>query len=383
MRKSSTTQWKLFSACTPGMENILAHELSGLTDAKLECVEGGVELAGDLLDAAGLCLWARCPSGILVRLGEFKAKSLQQLYTEAKKITWSSVIHPHQDIQIRATIKGSKIQRTENAARKLELAIHDAMRGPRRQSHQRPKNTITIILRIRNDHVTLSADAAGLPLHRRGYRKATAKAPLRENLAASVLVAAGWDPQEEALADPMCGAGTFSIEAAMLAQDRAPGQTMRPAVIEWPDFPRKGWNQLKRQLEEHAPTSSPRIYASDRNQGAIRAAISNAERAGVASSIHFQQCSLGETWDDLPDGGLVVLNPPYGKRIGEKSRIHGLYTHFGKALRQRYPGWRVAVVCPEKSLAGRLAPGIQEVTRFKNGGLGVGLYLGEIPKEEP
>jgi putative N6-adenine-specific DNA methylase len=99
----------------------------------------------------------------------------------------------------------------------------------------------------------------------------------------------------------------------------------------------------------------------------------------VAKILQFRTCSLSEPWEDLPEAGLVVVNPPYGQRIGEKGKIHGLYSHFGKALRHRYPGWRIAVVCPDKSLAGRLAPGIQEITRFKNGGLPVGLYLGELP----
>ena len=234
-------------------------------------------------------------------------------------------------------------------------------------------------MRIRGPEVTLSADAVGSPLHRRGYRKATAKAPLRENLAATVLVAAGWNPEEEALADPMCGAGTFSIEAALMAQDLPPGRRLRPAVVEWPAFPRKGWAQLQRQMEASLGELSQPIFASDRDQGAIRAATSNSERAGVSRVLEFRNCSLSDPWEGLPEQGLVVVNPPYGKRIGEKGRIHGLYAHFGKALRQRYAGWRLAVVCPDKALAGRLAPGIEEVTRFKNGGLGVGLFVGEIP----
>jgi putative N6-adenine-specific DNA methylase len=316
---------------------------------------------------------------VLVRLGKFKAKSLQQLYTEAKKLDWASLVTPGQFVQVRATVKGSRIQRAENASRKLELAIHDAMRGPRRNGRTRPRNPITIILRIRGAEATISADAVGAPLHRRGYRKATAKAPLRENLAASVLIAAGWNPEEEALADPMCGAGTFSIEAALLAQDLPPGRRLRPAVVDWPTFPRKGWTQLQQQIQGEPKGLEHPIFASDRDQGAIRAAGANAERAGVAKQLVLRNCSLSEPWEGLPETGLVVVNPPYGMRIGDKGRIHGLYTHFGKALRQRYPGWRIVVVCPDKALAGRLAPGIEEITRFKNGGLGVGLFLGEIP----
>jgi putative N6-adenine-specific DNA methylase len=230
--------------------------------------------------------------------------------------------------------------------------------------------------------VTISADAVGRPLHRRGYRKATAKAPLRENLAASVLVASGWDPESEALADPMCGAGTFGIEAAWMARDRAPGRDLKPAVIEWPGFPRKGFHQLQRELELGNVSNTVRIFSSDRNEGALKAARANAQRAGVEGDIRFQCQSINDPVELDCERGLVVLNPPYGKRIGDLSRLHGLYKHFSKGLVQNYPGWRIAVVCPDKALAGRLAPGIQEVTRFRNGGIPVGLYLGEIPQSQ-
>ncbi|MEC7241115.1 MAG: hypothetical protein VXW32_07730 [Myxococcota bacterium] len=371
--------WTLFAACTPGMEPAVLHELTNLTDARLRQEEGGVELEGELLDAAGLCLWARTPSGILVRAGRFRAKSLQQLYQETKKVSWMDLIAPGQPIEVRATVKGSRIQRSDNAARKIKLAVSDAMKGARRLHSKRVHYPVTIVARIRGAEVTLSLDAVGQPLHRRGYRQATAKAPLRENLAAAILVAVDWDPEREALADPMCGSGTFAIEAALLAQDRAPGKRLRPAVVDWPSFPKKGWEQLKQQVEAPVLESGAPIFASDRNPGAVRAATENAQRAGVGRSIRFRCSSLEEAWDGLPQSGLVVVNPPYGKRIGDPGKLHALYKQFGRSLSERYPGWRIAVVCPDKALAGRLAPGIEERIRFRNGGLAVGLYQGTIP----
>jgi len=290
-------------------------------------------------------------------------------------------LSPGQPLKVRATLKGSSIRRADSAAKKLELAIQDALRGSRRGSQQRRNHhPITLVMRARGPEVILSADAVGRPLHRRGYRKATAKAPIRENLAASVLVASGWDPENEALADPMCGAGTFGIEAAWMARDRAPGRGLKPAVIDWPGFPRKGFQQLQRELDAGPSPSSLKIVCSDRNEGALKAARANAQRAGVEGDIEFRCQSISDPAESLAETGLVVLNPPYGKRIGDLSRLHGVYKHFSKALALNYPGWRLAVVCPDKALAGRLAPGIQEVTRFRNGGIPVGLYLGEIPR---
>ena len=374
--------WTLFAACTPGMEPAVAHELQSLTDARLRQEDGGVELEGELLDAAGMCLWARTPSGILVRAGRFRAKSLQQLYQETKKIAWDGLVSPGQPVEVRATVKGSRIQRSDNAARKIKLAISDAMKGARRLHSKRVHHPITVVARIRGAEVTLSLDAVGQPLHRRGYRLATAKAPLRENLAASILVAVDWDPEHEALADPMCGSGTFAIEAALMAEDRAPGSRIRPAVVGWPSFPKNGWEQLKKQLDAPVLDQEALIYASDRNQGAVRAATENAQRAGVARSISFRCSALSEDWEALPETGLVVVNPPYGKRIGDPGKMHALYKQFGRDLSRRYPGWRIAVVCPDKALAGRLAPGIEERIRFRNGGLAVGLYLGTIPPHQ-
>ena len=158
------------------MEPAVLHELQDLTDAPMRQEEGGIELQGGLLDAAGLCLWSRTPSGILVRVGHFRAKSLQQLYAETKKLRWSDLVVQGQPVEVRATVKGSRIQRSDNAARKIKLAISDALKGSRRAGFKRVHHPITVVARVRGPDVTLSLDAVGQPLHRRGYRKASAKA---------------------------------------------------------------------------------------------------------------------------------------------------------------------------------------------------------------
>jgi putative N6-adenine-specific DNA methylase len=229
-----------------------------------------------------------------------------------------------------------------------------------------------------DDLATVSADVGGGLLHRRGYRKATAKAPIRENLAACILQAAEWHP-EEALVDPLCGSGTFAIEAAWMALDRAPGLDRELSVTQWPGFPQRLW---KERIHEARSTSPPpaslSLHARDRDAGAIKAAKANAERAGVEALLHFSTEDFGAPFPPLPGPGLVVMNPPYGSRVGANAQLSSLYRRLGQTLQAQFSGWRLACVCPERSLAGRLG-NLEELTRFSNGGIKVSLWLGEIP----
>jgi putative N6-adenine-specific DNA methylase len=233
---------------------------------------------------------------------------------------------------------------------------------------------------VHANRATISADAGGGLLHRRGYRKATAKAPIRETLAATLLRAADWR-LDEPLADPMCGSGTFLIEAAWMAQDRAPGRGKTPPSVSWPAFPKHLWRQMSQEADRPLRPVEVRLWGRDRDPGAIKATRANADRAGVRQILSLHHGMLDEPWPELQGQpqGLVVLNPPYGIRVADRSRINGLYDKFGQGLRRTFPGWRLAAICPRPELARRLTPQIEEITTFKNGGLNVGFYGGLIP----
>ncbi len=345
---------------------MLAEEVEELADRSAKAVPGGVELEGDLVDAAGLALWSRCAARVLVRIGHFQAASLEQLATEAKKLDLSPFLRRGQPGQVKATVHKSRIRRADVAAAKVASVLRLPERG------RLPP--VEFLLRIDGKQATLSVDASGL-LHKRGYRKATARAPLRENLVASVLRASGWRTGVP-LADPMCGSGSFSIEAALIAQDRAPGLELKPPVIGLPAFPTKAWSRMLKEAHEARRPQEGWFHTADRDQRAIEATRSNAQRAGVElSPLHLD---ISQAVESPPGPGLVVLNPPYGKRVGENAKLAGLYRRTGEALRRDYPGWRVAAVCPDKALAGRLGKGMEELTRFRNGGLQVFLWVGTI-----
>jgi putative N6-adenine-specific DNA methylase len=235
------------------------------------------------------------------------------------------------------------------------------------------------VVRLLRDHVTVSADASGELLHRRGWRQATAKAPLRETLAAALLAASEWDGIAP-LVDPFCGSGTIPIEAALLARRMAPGAGRSFAAERWPGVSGAVGGKLRDQLAAASLGRAPgAIVGADRDAGAIAAALSNAERAGVQQDVTFEERSISAL--ELPEGGpgWVVSNPPYGVRVGDTDRVRDLWARFGMVLRERASGWRVALLSPDASLERQLRIPLHVVAQTANGGIPVRLVTGRVP----
>jgi putative N6-adenine-specific DNA methylase len=233
-----------------------------------------------------------------------------------------------------------------------------------------------IIVRLGENRCAISIDTSGALLYRRGYRLATGRAPLRETLAAGILLASGWDASSPLL-DPFCGAGTIAIEAALLARKVPPGLKRHFAFMDWPNFDTGMWEKLVTEAKATKGGSAAKIIASDRDAGAIQAAEANAERAGMAGGIEFS-CRPISAIDPPQRPGWVVTNPPYGVRLGTNKDLRKLYAQFGKVLRARCPGWQVAMLCNSAELLRatglKFDPGIQT----RNGGLKVRLVRGRI-----
>jgi putative N6-adenine-specific DNA methylase len=227
-------------------------------------------------------------------------------------------------------------------------------------------------VRVFRDRFTISADSSGALLHQRGYRLATAKAPLRETLAAAMLLGADWDPARP-LVDPFCGSGTIPIEAALLARRIPPGRHRSFAFMHWPGFDGAAWQELLERADaEMLPRAPAPILGADRDAGAIRASRANAERASVAGDITFQQAPLSSL--QPPDGpGLLVTNPPYGVRVGEADRLRDLYARFGAILMERFGGWTAVMLSANRSLEGQTRAAWEEIWQTRNGGIPVRL----------
>jgi putative N6-adenine-specific DNA methylase len=238
-----------------------------------------------------------------------------------------------------------------------------------------------IFVRLLENHCLISLDSSGPLLHRRGYRQATAKAPLRETLAAGMLLAAGWDGRAPLL-DPFCGSGTIPIEGALLASGMAPGRHRYFSFMDWSAFNPKLWKQLVAEADRAVRSRGPVIQASDRDRGAVQAARENAERAGVIDRIDFSCRALSAL--EPPTGpGWVVANPPFGLRVSAGRDLRNLYATLGKILKTKCTGWQAALLSPDQRLAGQTGLRLVEKASFKTGGLAVKLWYGRVAESSP
>ena len=365
-----------FAQIAPGLETALADELSEL-GIRGRVEPGGVEFSADDRQLAEVHLWTRLAGRILLRVVSGSAANLDDLAATVRRGAWGAFIHPRQIVEVQATTRSSKLQHRQTIERKVQHAITDAMRGPRVSRGRPPREVQKIFVRILKDKVEISADASGELLHRRGWRKNTARAPIRENLAAAVLRVAQWDPGEP-LVDPMCGSGTFAIEAAGTDGVHAPGLGRTFAFESWPSAKAPALKAIRKKASGERRAGRTLILAADRDPAAMAAAGLNARRAGVDGRIIFRETPFHEL-EPIDGPGLVVINPPYGRRVGGGGATR-IYQGIGRRLREAWPGWRVAVLVPDRRKIELLDLPVEELTTFSNGGIKVHLVAGIVPE---
>lgn len=387
-----------FAVAAPSLEPFTAQELYqlgftphpfGETGERSEV--GGSEFPASLSDLYHANLGLRTASRILVRLGEFYAAAFSELRKKASRLPWEQYLSPSQPLVLRVTCHKSKLYHSDAVAERVAGAIEDHLGWPspyrtKGGDDETTKNLKTpeaqlIVVRLVRDKCTISVDSSGAPLHQRGYRLATAKAPLRETLAAAILFASGWD-MASPLLDPFCGSGTIAIEAAMIARNIPPGRARRFAFMDWPNFDAALWQSLLENAEtrDYSPQSEaerdraslPPIMASDRDAGAVKAAKANAARAGVADGIEFSRRAVSAI-EPPSQPGWIVTNPPYGVRVSGDKDLRNLYAQFGNVLRARCPGWHVAMLGGSVQLMKSVGLDFDEGIPLVNGGLNVRL----------
>ncbi|WP_031549323.1 THUMP domain-containing class I SAM-dependent RNA methyltransferase [Parvularcula oceani] len=333
----------LFFACPPGLEPLLRSEAKAAGFRATRALPGGVHARGGWEEAWRANLQLRGASRVLVRLAQFRATQLSELERKAGAAGWRGLLAPGTPFRVEASCSRSKIYHSGAAQERAERAIGAATRAL-----PSPDAGLRILLRIDRDICTLSVDSSGEPLHRRGFKQAVAKAPMRETMAALFLRACGYKG-EEPLLDPMCGSGTFPIEAAEIASGLWPGRGRSFAFERLANFDADAWASLKDTMP--ARQTDLRFFGSDRNAGAVEASRANAGRAGLASITTFAQMQVSEFTPPEGPKGLVMVNPPYGARIGDTGALAPLYAALGRTLRERFEGWRVGLVTSEPRLA--------------------------------
>jgi putative N6-adenine-specific DNA methylase len=343
-------RFEIFLAAPPGLEPLLRAEAAALGLPDPAAVPGGVTVQGGWPEVGRANLQLRGASRVLARIGAFRALHLAQLDKRARKFPWADTLRPDVPLRVEVTCRASRIYHAGAARTRIAAAIGDTLGAPILEpGPDDPRDdALTLKVRIDDDLCTLSLDTSGAPLHRRGHKQAVNAAPLRETLAALFLRAAGYTGAEPVL-DPMCGSGTFVIEAAEIAAGLAPGRSRAFAFERLTTFDPAAWARL-RAATQPAPTPF-RFHGSDRDAGAIAMSRANAARAGLADLTDFAQAPISDLRP--PDGppGLVMVNPPYGARLGKPGRLRPLYAALGEVLRTRFPVWRVGLVAADPGLA--------------------------------
>jgi len=335
---------EIFCACPPGLEATLCQEAEALGFQGAAVQPGGITLPGDWEVVMRANLWLRGASRVLVRIAAFRAMHLAQLDKRARKLDWAALFEPDSSIRVEASCRKSRIYHDRAAAQRVSRAVSEAT-GAKLSA----EGTQRLMVRIEDDLCSISLDTSGAPLHRRGHKQAVGKAPLRENLAALFLRQCEFDGIEP-VADPMCGSGTIVIEAAEIASGLAPGRDREFAFEGLAGLDAGKWQGLKDEARAITPGKWCGI-GSDRDDGAIRMATANAERAGLSAQAQFARKAVSDFTPPEGPPGLVLVNPPYGARIGNRKLLFALYGSLGQVLRSRFSGWRVGIVTSDAGLA--------------------------------
>jgi putative N6-adenine-specific DNA methylase len=386
-----TMDYQLFVVSAPGMEDITAREVAELGLAQeARSIPGGVEFSGDLETLYRANLLLRTASRVLVRLSTFYATDFSELRQKASRLPWERYLRPGQSVTLRATCHKSKLYHSDAVVERVLNAIAGRLGAPVTLADagdavaddavaddgEADQPAQLVVVRLFRNRCTVSVDSSGSLLHRRGYRLATAKAPLRETLAAGMVLASGWDGRAPLL-DPFCGSGTIPIEAALWARNIAPGKARNFTFMTWPGFAPDVWlATLSAAIAAERPDAPP-VLASDRDAGAIRAAEANAARANVANAIAFT-CQAVSAITPPPEPGWVITNPPYGVRVSENKDLRNLYAQFGNVLRAHCPEWHVTFLSSDLSLIGQTRLRVETSRVWANGGLRVRVAQGLI-----
>jgi len=374
------TKYQLFATTPKAMEDILADELKQLGAENVQPKMAGVSFQGDLEMAYRACLWSRTANRIFLPLKSFTVKSKEDLYDAVKKINWFEHFKPEETFAVSFSAKNSEvINNSHFGSLVVKDAIVDQMRA---KFYQRPniqlnRPTIKINVYLNNEEAQLSLDLSGESLHRRGYREENVTAPIKENLAAAMLLRSGWPEiakQGGSLIDPMCGSGTLLLEAGLIAADYAPG-LLRDyfGFLGWKKHDQACWEKLLTEAEQRKATgleNMPHIAGFDQSRRTAATAIQHVENAGFEHKIHVEKRDISDakpatSWKP----GLMICNPPYGERLGDDEEISQLYLQFGEVLKSRFIGWKAAMIISNPEMGFRLGIRSQKPITLFNGPL--------------
>ncbi|WP_392440295.1 bifunctional 23S rRNA (guanine(2069)-N(7))-methyltransferase RlmK/23S rRNA (guanine(2445)-N(2))-methyltransferase RlmL [Edwardsiella piscicida] len=367
----------LFASTARGLEELLKNELEGLGAHDCQIVQGGVHFRGDGRLLYQSLMWSRLASRIMLPLGEFKVYSDLDLYLGVQAIDWPTLFGIDKTFAVHFSGTNEEIRNTQYGALKVKDAIVDRFTRSidARPSVAKQDPDIRISVYLQRETAIVSLDLSGYGLHQRGYRDLTGQAPLKETLAAAVVLRSGWQPGTP-MVDPMCGSGTLLIEAAMMASDRAPGlQRERWGFMGWLGHNADLWQEVRVEAQRRArlglEQTTSRFFGYDLDRRVLEMARANARRAGVAALITFNGGDVAQLHNPLPEGpqGTVLSNPPYGERLESEPALIALHNTLGRIMKREFGGWQLSLFSASPELLSCLQLRAERQFKAKNGPL--------------
>jgi len=357
------SQLNLFATVPLGAEELTAAELERLGAERITAVRGGVSFSGNLSTLYRSLLQVRTASRILLQLGQFPCGSPQELYDGMRSLPWGDLLTPTMTLAVDCTVRDSAITHSHFAALRAKDAIVDLLRDTTgsRPNIDTKAPDLRINLHIAKNQASVSLDASGDPLDRRGWRLDRNDAPLRETLAAAIMLHTGWDGSVPLL-DPMCGSGTLLLEGTAIALKQVAGSGRKFGLMRWRDFDRRLWEQVLKEEQAKATESlEVPVLGYDQDPRAIIACRENARRAGLAYQVAFDRKTFEES-EPCGHQGVLVMNPPYGVRMGNKSDLDQLYRKIGEVFKRRFTGWTAYLLAGDLELVKLV--GLKPARRF-------------------
>jgi putative N6-adenine-specific DNA methylase len=324
-------QYTIIATSTFGLESVVVRELRRLGYDDMTVENGRITFSGNEEDIARCNIWLRTADRILVKVADFRARDFEELFRGTRNIRWDEIIPVDGTMHVVGRSVSSKLSSVKDCQSIVKKAVIESMKT-RHAIEQFPETgpLYKIEIAILKDMATLTLDTTGQGLHKRGYREGTGEAPLRENLAAALVLLSRWSP-ERILADPFCGSGTIPIEAAMVGRNIAPGLNRSFESEKWPQMPRDVWDKTRMDANRQMNNIPFRILASDNDAKVLKKARENAENAGVGDCIVFQKLSF-EEFRSRKKYGFIICNPPYGERMGDSEEIEKIYKKMGEVF---------------------------------------------------
>lgn len=374
------TTYSLFVTCPRGLEAPLSQELEQLKCQDIRAVDGGVACKGGMEQVYRINLHSRTASRVLLRLTKSGYRNEQDIYKAAKNIRWTDWFDLEQTFKVKVEGKRAQVKSLDFVGLKIKDAVCDVFRDAcgARPSVGKIRPDIRIHAFIDERDIQIFIDTSGEALFKRGYRQDTGEAPMRENLAAGLLLLAGYDGTQP-FQDPFCGSGTIVIEAAWIATRRAPGLMRRFGFEKLKNFDAALWKKLQHEAETQIRPAPAPISGSDNDRHMIRAAVANAQAAEVDTFVRFE---VKDAQDTRPngEGGILISNPPYGVRLAEVQALQALYPQLGAWLKQHYAGWLAGMFTGDRDMPKfmRLSP--KRKIPLYNGNLDCRLFLMDMVK---